>query len=698
MNTRIIGALLAALMCITMVAPAMAQTSPFVITGHVSDSDDNPCNGAWVQITNTNTSASWDAENDSASNYYKLVLNSDTVSAGNVLLFEASGCSETKIVEHAVTQSELEDGGMIGFDIVFDASQEIIWQGDVTLINGTTFDVTANSSVSYVINRTTALGALDAATEEGIFNYTVNDDWYVSWGSLFVDSIADIPNEGYNGWMYWVNYPEDPMPMVGADQFVLEDGDVVTWYWSSSMDTTPANSSMLVEINVTFLVDTIEPELILELINEGNVSTLYINSSEPLSNCTVDYKKCTYSSSKNWSRTLEENGTYLIVGTDLAGNEALRNLTLEIGKIEETIENQTNYSTGNVTLNITTTQYVAESNITICEYYENPVGSLETTSVSLLGINKFVQIEVDSHLNKSIGTVRISINYSDADRSKIDEDSLKLYVWNFSIEKWEELEPSGIDKVNKIVWGELNHLSLFSILGEKPTKEVVKDNNGGGGSGGGASGEPYDNIACSETDRQHVYANSDISYSFELERNIMQFVKFTSLKSAGQVATKVEILKDTSALVDNPPSDIVYKNLNIWVGNAGWATKKNIEDATVVFTVDKSWVTDNNIDESSIALYRYSDDTWHKLVTRKIAEDANSLQFEAETPGFSPFAVTGKELEGEPGGEGIIAGPAATVDKTPAPTPTEKKGMPGFSLFAGLSILLIAVQLLRKKK
>ncbi|MCD4799801.1 MAG: hypothetical protein K8R19_12450, partial [Methanosarcinales archaeon] len=139
MNTRIIGALLAAMICITMVAPAMAQPSPFVITGHVSDSDGNPCNDAWVQVTNTNTSTSWNAENVSTSNYYRLVLDSDDVSTGNVLQIEASGCTETKMVEHAVTQSELEDGGMIGFDIVFDAPQETIWQGDVILINGTTF-------------------------------------------------------------------------------------------------------------------------------------------------------------------------------------------------------------------------------------------------------------------------------------------------------------------------------------------------------------------------------------------------------------------------------------------------------------------------------------------------------------------------------------------------------------------------------
>ena len=251
MNIRIIVAFLAALICITMAVPAMAQTSPFVITGHVSDSDNNPCNGAWVQVTNTNTSENWDAENDPESNYYKLILDSEDMNIGNLLQIEASGCTKIKIVEHTVTQSEMGDGGINDFDIVFDAPQEIIWQGDITLINGTTFDKTAhNSGVSYEINRTTALGALDAAAEEGIFNYIISDEYYLSWGSLFVDSIADIPNEGYNGWMYWVNYPEEPMPMVSAEQFVLEDGDVVTWYWSSSMEMTPADSPMLVNVNV----------------------------------------------------------------------------------------------------------------------------------------------------------------------------------------------------------------------------------------------------------------------------------------------------------------------------------------------------------------------------------------------------------------------------------------------------------------
>ena len=81
-------------------------------------------------------------------------------------------------------------------------------------------------------------------------------------------------------------------------------------------------------------------------------------------------------------------------------------------------------------------------------------------------------------------------------------------------------------------------------------------------------------------------------------------------------------------------------------------------------------------------------------MTKWVHEDAEYLYLKAETQGFSPFAITGNTISG-PGGEGSIGEPTLTADKTP--TPTDDEGIPGFSLFAGLSILLITVQLLRKR-
>ena len=168
----------------------------------------------------------------------------------------------------------------------------------------------------------------------------------------------------------------------------------------------------------------------------------------------------------------------------------------------------------------------------------------------------------------------------------------------------------------------------------------------------------------------------------------------------GKIGAKVEMLKKTSTVVDLAPPDTVYKNLNILLGDPDWSTSSNIANPAISFKVETTWISENNMDKSTIKLNRYNGGKWNQLVTTQISEDADYLYLEAETPGFSPFAVTGKELEVEPGGEGIAAEPtvAVTVEKTPVTTPIEKKGMPGFGLFAGLSVLLIAVQLLRKNK
>jgi len=243
-----IGALLAVVVCLAVMAQVIAQPSSFLICGWVNTGGGEPCNNPIVSISNLNTSAEWQAETNATSNYYQLFLDSNNVNTGNILRIEVSGCSQSKTVEHEVTQSDIDNGGIFGFNITLEAPQEIVWQGDVTLINGTTFNITAhNSGKEYAVNHTTALGALDAAAHAGGFNYTVSDEW----GWLFVDSIADIPNEGWNGWMYWVNYPDEPMSMVSAAEYVVEDGDVVTWYWSSSMNMTPEDSPKVLIINVT---------------------------------------------------------------------------------------------------------------------------------------------------------------------------------------------------------------------------------------------------------------------------------------------------------------------------------------------------------------------------------------------------------------------------------------------------------------
>jgi hypothetical protein len=117
MNKKMVSVILTALVCMVMATHVVAQPSPFVITGYVFDSNSDPCNDPSVHITNTSTFEGWDADTSPTSNYYRLVITSDNVSANDLLQFDASGCSQSNTTQHTVTQEEINDGGLFAFNI-----------------------------------------------------------------------------------------------------------------------------------------------------------------------------------------------------------------------------------------------------------------------------------------------------------------------------------------------------------------------------------------------------------------------------------------------------------------------------------------------------------------------------------------------------------------------------------------------------
>jgi len=66
----------------------------------------------------------------------------------------------------------------------------------------------------------------------------------------------------------------------------------------------------------------------------------------------------------------------------------------------------------------------------------------------------------------------------------------------------------------------------------------------------------------------------------------------------------------------------------------------NIQSANIKFKVGKDWLVENNLDASSVALYRYAGGAWSKLDTAKSGEDGLYDYYEAATPGFSYFAIS----------------------------------------------------------
>jgi PGF-pre-PGF domain-containing protein len=116
-----------------------------------------------------------------------------------------------------------------------------------------------------------------------------------------------------------------------------------------------------------------------------------------------------------------------------------------------------------------------------------------------------------------------------------------------------------------------------------------------------------------------------------------------------ETVDNIEITIEDSSLPEDAELPVsteigeTYKYLDITT-NIG---SEIIDSAEIKFKVEKSWVSENNIDAISIILNRYEDYEWTKLTTKRVIcendEDiANYYCFISKSPGFSTFAITGQ--------------------------------------------------------
>ena len=245
---------------------------------------------------------------------------------------------------------------------------------------------------------------------------------------------------------------------------------------------------------------------------------------------------------------------------------------------------------------------------------------------------------------------------------------------------------------------------------------VVTSGSSSGGSGGGSVGgspEPQSNVEAKEVSQTFIGNGNSVNFAFPQNATPVMNISFDSKTTVGKTTTIVEMLKNQSTLVSEPPSDETYKFINIWVGNGGVVTPDKIGNAVVNFKVEKSWIQDKNIDKSSIILNRYNDTKWNTLPTKLTGEDDKYLYFTAQTLGFSSFAITGKAAASgsmnETQSQNITqsieqnsTSNATNVEQTPEQTQSPSasgnggKKTPGFEMFIGI-ISLLAVFLYKRK-
>ena len=162
---------------------------------------------------------------------------------------------------------------------------------------------------------------------------------------------------------------------------------------------------------------------------------------------------------------------------------------------------------------------------------------------------------------------------------------------------------------------------------------------GGGGGGGGASGENYNNIEVVEKYDLSIYKDKVTSYRFTNNSNPVMFVNVTGNISFGDITATIEVLKSNSTMVNIQPQDIVYKNVNIWVGSSSFNRPRNIKEGIIRFRVLNSWLGSNSITNTKMVMWDGSD--WKDLETNKITKDSAYTYYDASTRSFANFAITG---------------------------------------------------------
>jgi PGF-pre-PGF domain-containing protein len=108
-----------------------------------------------------------------------------------------------------------------------------------------------------------------------------------------------------------------------------------------------------------------------------------------------------------------------------------------------------------------------------------------------------------------------------------------------------------------------------------------------------------------------------------------------------EVATNVTIFFEK--LVDKPPTipkppGLVYAYHEISVN----ISKEALKGANITFWISKEWLTSNNATVENVRMLKYYMEKWIELPTRVVSENATHFKFNAETYGFSVFAITVK--------------------------------------------------------
>lgn len=180
-------------------------------------------------------------------------------------------------------------------------------------------------------------------------------------------------------------------------------------------------------------------------------------------------------------------------------------------------------------------------------------------------------------------------------------------------------------------------------VGTPSTDSGSSSSSSGGGGGGGAGTAAKAKVLVGDKEAivtiPSIAAKAEVNFSIVSQALVITEMKVKVVNTVSNIqitATKLDARPGT--LVSDAPG-VVNQYLSIDKVNISEA---DIEKVTMDFKVEKTWIASNNIDESTVSLYRYVNDVWNKLETVKVNEDSTNIYYQSTSPGLSVFAVAGE--------------------------------------------------------
>lgn len=141
---------------------------------------------------------------------------------------------------------------------------------------------------------------------------------------------------------------------------------------------------------------------------------------------------------------------------------------------------------------------------------------------------------------------------------------------------------------------------------------------------------------------EKILAGVDTGISLNESSLAIRQVWIKVKNEANEVAAYIKKLDSRPLSVSHEPEGNVYQYLNITYTNL---PDSEIESCKILFGIEKQWIENNSINKSSVSLLRFHGNEWQSLPTSLKEEDSDFVKYEADSPGFSIFALVGKVLK-----------------------------------------------------